>query len=778
MKVRTGSHKFRIRFVLSLIFLSCIAFHACTKKDAPPENPPIPPSKPISQPDKYIITSVKGADKNLGLLINDPLSKMQYAAFGSKDDDGKPDTIYLIVETHTETGGWLSHELNEDYTPSSTTTSTGHTIEYEDFDNNTKTGSVTIKNTETGAVIHKTGKIKFNDDVWNSFERIKELNTQRPGFPPHWQSELVYVGSAAFGCIMGVAGLSTGNPLALGWGIYNTYQNCKSFAEAANNILNGQPAFGCISTMDNVNALSGFAETISQGGGLGSLATGLVPAIMNYVAQDGVAGQCEDEDEPDDLLPAGGGQGDPHIYTPDGKTYDFHGFGEFIAMKSLTDNFEVQVRQEKLPYIKAQATVNRGVAVQTGTDIVCVTVAPQRLYINNQLHDFNFQALSLQQGASLEMKQEGPFPILVIRSKYGDLVKVRLDQTFNGSMIDYKILAVKSRAGKTKGLLGNADGNKDNDLQLANGQVIEYSFENIYPAFANSWRITQSNSLFYYEQGKNTSSHTQLDFPSKPVEITAEKLAWAEQICKTAGVTLQPALCNCTMDVAVSDDPLFSSSALWDQITWTPGSAPFDMQHTALQGDATLIDGRLRLTPATVFTSGQAFHTTPVTGDFETTFSFRLPVSGNGGADGFALLIAKEIPTLKINTYPGSAGKLGYEGVPSSLAVEFDTWPDAGENSNHVAIHTKGIQPNSTHYSNAKVYNGNIPEMQGLVIHKAKVKYTGNKIIVWLDGNQVLEYNVDLFTSLGLSDKFFIGLVASTSGSFQEHNILEWKLTQ
>jgi len=230
------------------------------------------------------------------------------------------------------------------------------------------------------------------------------------------------------------------------------------------------------------------------------------------------------------------------------------------------------------------------------------------------------------------------------------------------------------------------------------------------------------------------------------------------------------------MDVAVSDDPLFASGALWDQITWVPGTEPFDMQNMALQGDAALIDGRFRLTPATVFTSGPAYHTLPVTGDFETTFSFRLPVSGNGGADGFALLISKEIPTLKINTYPGSIGKLGYEGVPSSLAVEFDTWPDGGENGNHIAIHTKGTQPNSTHYSSAVAYNQNIPAMQGLVIHKVKVKYAANKITVWLDGNQVLEYGVNLFTALGLSDKFFIGLTASTSGSFQEHNIMEWKV--
>ncbi|MGN6493706.1 MAG: VWD domain-containing protein [Agriterribacter sp.] len=762
--------------IVATAIVTSLVFYSCTKKDLPPHDskPPATEHHPFSQPDKFLITSVKGRDKNLGILINDPIGKMQYGIFGKKDEDGKLDSVILIIETDPTSGGWMSHEFNEDYTPKSTTTSTGHTVEYEDFDEATKTGSVTIKNTSSGAVIHKSGKLTFPDNIWDNLDRVKALNQQRPGFPPHWQSELAYVGSALFGCIMGVAGISTGNPIALGWGIYNTYQNCKSFAEAANNILNGQPAFGCISTKDNVNALSGFAETISQGGGIGSLATGLIPAVVNYVSQDAAAGQCEDS--PPDSLPPGSGQGDPHIFTPDGRAYDFHGWGEFIAAKSLTDNFEVQVRQMQLPYIVAQTTVNRAIAIQTGEDVVCITSGPQRLYINNQLHDFNFQDISLNQGASIERIQEGPFPVIVIRTSNNDRVKVRLDGSFNGSYIDYKIILNKNRAGKIRGLMGNADGNKDNDLQLANGQVIDYVFENMYPGFANSWRITQNEALFYYEPGKNTDSYTKKDFPIAPPAITAQKMAWAEQACKNAGITTQPALCNCTLDVAVTDDASMALNALWDQLTWTPENEPFDLEHIAFQGEAALVDGRIRLTTAKVFTSGQAFYTQPVTGDFETEFFFRIPFSANGGADGFALLIAKDIPQLKINTYPGIDGQLGYQGVPASLAVEFDTWPDGGENGNHIAIHTKGKEPNSTHYTAAVATNATIPQMQGGAPHKVRIKYAATKISVWLDDTLVLEYAVDLFTTLGLSNQFYVGLVASTSGSFQEHSILQWKV--
>jgi hypothetical protein len=762
--------------LLLAMVISCGFFTACTKKDLPPDTPPPFVPKPINQPGKYFIMSVFGSDKNLGLLINDPIIKMQYAAFGKKKNNGELDTLLFIVETDMETGGWLAHELNEDYTPSSTSTSTGHTIEYENFDESTKTGSITIKETATGRVIHRTGKVPINDGVWNNLDRMKEINKKRGNFPPGWQGELVYVASAGFGCIMGIAGLSTGNPIALGWGIYNTYQNCKSFAEAANNIFNGQPAFGCISTADNANALSGFAETISQGGSTGSLATGLIPAVMNYVAQDAVAGQCESQQPPEDPLAAGGGWGDPHIFTADGRMFDFHGYGEFIAAKSLTDNFEVQVRQLNTYFVKAQATVNTAIAVQTGEDVVCITAGPQKLYINKVQRDFNFTTLVLRDGALIKKVQEKNFPVLIIKHKNGDEIKVRLDPNYTSGFFDYTVRLIKNRAGKVKGLLGNCDGEKENDIQLSNGQTIDYVFEQMYPAYADSWRITQASSLFYYDAGKNTDSYTKKDFPSSPAEITPEKLAWAEEICKNAGVTEQPALCNCAFDVAATDDPAMAGSALWGMQTWSSSNQPFDIEHIAMQGEAALIDGRIRLTTAKVFTSGQAFHTQSMTGNFETEFSFRIPYSGNGGADGLALLIAKDIPTLTMNVYPGSAGKLGYNGVPSSLAVEFDTWTDAGENSNHVAIHTKGTEPNSTHYTAAVATNQNIPELQGGAIHKAKIRYADHKISVWVDGVLALEYAVDIFVKLGLTDKFYVGITASTSGSFQEHSLVEWKV--
>src|SRR5205807_8205733 len=58
-----------------------------------------------------------------------------------------------------------------------------------------------------------------------------------------------------------------------------------------------------------------------------------------------------------------------------------------------------------------------------------------------------------------------------------------------------------SRRGRVEGLWGKFDGNKDNDIVKRGGGPIAQppTFDALYPAFADSWRITAGDSLFTYE---------------------------------------------------------------------------------------------------------------------------------------------------------------------------------------------------------------------------------------------------------------------------------------
>ena len=114
-------------------------------------------------------------------------------------------------------------------------------------------------------------------------------------------------------------------------------------------------------------------------------------------------------------------------------------------------------------------------------------------------------------------------------------------------------------------------------------------------------------------------------------------------------------------------------------------------------GNAALVttsDGRvLRLTPALFNQSGSAFSTSQIAlgaGDtFSTFFQFRFTQPGGiDPADG----ITFTLQTVS-NTAGGAGGGMGYAGLTPSVAIEFDTFNNGGNDgnsSNHIAIDIDG----------------------------------------------------------------------------------------
>lgn len=229
----------------------------------------------------------------------------------------------------------------------------------------------------------------------------------------------------------------------------------------------------------------------------------------------------------------------------------------------------------------------------------------------------------------------------------------------------------------------------------------------------------------------------------------------------------------------------------------TSGLTLIGNAETASTTDGTV----LRVTPASGGQSGAAYMTTPVTlgaaDTFSTQFQFRFTNPGGWDpADGITFVLAASPTGLG-----GSGVGMGYAGVPNSVAIEFDTYNNAGyglgdddgNSSNHVAIDTDG---NLTNTDLANVYGngscgfpgGNPGQnpytvagcMSNGDLWTAKISYNGSLLSVSLDDpaesstfNAIQAYPIDIASYLG-TNSAYVGFTAGTGAGWENHDIVNW----
>lgn len=191
---------------------------------------------------------------------------------------------------------------------------------------------------------------------------------------------------------------------------------------------------------------------------------------------------------------------------------------------------------------------------------------------------------------------------------------------------------------------------------------------------------------------------------------------------------------------------------------------------------------RLRLTPAASGQNGAAWFTAEkqfVGLAFETTFQFQMSETYDppGGSDGFVFLIQNHAPTYLV----GTGGSLGYDQLPNSLAVEFDTFQNSDVNDpshSHVSVHTNGTGPNSWAESlSLGSYSTSPNLLDDTAVHTARIVYTPGSLSVYLDDMTApkLTVAVDLAERLGLdAGKAWVGFTSATGGGWENHDILSW----
>ena len=251
--------------------------------------------------------------------------------------------------------------------------------------------------------------------------------------------------------------------------------------------------------------------------------------------------------------------GDPHFTTFDRLGYSFQGVGEFILAKSLVENgtFEVQTRYRPWGN-RTDVSVAQAVAMRLDQDKVGFYRGMEPpLRINGSATELpSGESINLPSGGSIN-RNSGTYRF---SSTDGSMVEVR-----NGNVDMFVGMSIpESKRGQVTGLFGNANQDSQDDIMTRDGTLLgtQPSFDELYPAYADSWRISQGESLFDYAAGETTETFTDRDFPS--MQTTTSTLpenirASAEQTCRDAGITNTVTLDNCILDVALTGETGFSN---------------------------------------------------------------------------------------------------------------------------------------------------------------------------------------------------------------------------
>jgi len=242
------------------------------------------------------------------------------------------------------------------------------------------------------------------------------------------------------------------------------------------------------------------------------------------------------------------------MVTFDGLHYDLQAAGEFETATAEAFGMYLQARLvpqgNSTSYLKAIAFDLQGHAVELGSSGLATY-----LFVDGSTFDLSpGSMLDFGNGAELLHLSDGYYAVWPGQGSrpalwYGDRqVRVYMPPFTHVS-----------------GLLGNADGNPTNDLETGFGTMLPANADQptINGSFAESWRITQDESLFTYAQGESTDSFTDRSFPSSPVSINSlsdVQLTEASRECSDAGVADGVQFEDCILDWALTQDEGFLSA--------------------------------------------------------------------------------------------------------------------------------------------------------------------------------------------------------------------------
>ncbi|XP_038055045.1 sushi domain-containing protein 2-like [Patiria miniata] len=256
-----------------------------------------------------------------------------------------------------------------------------------------------------------------------------------------------------------------------------------------------------------------------------------------------------------------GGIGDPHLTSLDGYKFTFNGAGEFLMASSEEHNLTFQARMER--YRNTNASVYTAFVLQVN-DSSKVQV---------QLSNMN-ETLILVDGEPWRLD---PRPVKVhylrgVQIRFNsDLTKIKI--AFNAGIavtvyIDAEVMSFIAQLdtnfqGQVKGLLGNLNGNPDDDLQFPNGTILESasSLKELHK-FGLEWLVAQEDSKFTYISPFDYSTyHFPEFFPTFKVPNLNEVSQETKDLC---GDSIE-----CVFDAVITGSLSFANETLVVESTIT-----------------------------------------------------------------------------------------------------------------------------------------------------------------------------------------------------------------
>jgi hypothetical protein len=245
--------------------------------------------------------------------------------------------------------------------------------------------------------------------------------------------------------------------------------------------------------------------------------------------------------------------GDPHLVTFDGYTYDLMALGEFVTVRDPRGGLEVQSRHE----LGRAGSATSAVAIGTGSHRVTAdTVLEPKGRLTVRL-DGRVMTETAFGAGDVAVTVDGQ--VLTARWPDGSEVVAHAEYGFFVT-----ITLADDRAGRVVGTLGSADLNMFNDLRMADGAVLTDPDPNA--AFADSWAVDERTTLFDYQPGQSPASFRK-PLPTPGPDHGPEPDAQAVQTCteRLGEQATSHEIHSCAYDVSVTGHDGFA--AVYQQLT-------------------------------------------------------------------------------------------------------------------------------------------------------------------------------------------------------------------